>query len=428
MTRCFSLNRSSGCIVAFIISVWVVAAASAQQAPTPAPRAALAEGPQVIETADTEFEIPTLGTFTTQGLRIVVIKGLRQPWAYALLPDGSMLVTERAGQLRLIRNGVVDPQPITGIPAVNTAVNKGLMDIVLHPSFAENRLVYFTYSKPMPGDETGRAASATLARGRFDGGTALTEVEDLLVTNAWAMGAQASRIVFGTDGLIYMSVGIPTRHPIGQAESAQDPRSLAGKILRLNDDGTPASDNPFVGRPMYRPEIYALGIRNALALVFHPTTGELWETENGPMGGDEINIIRPGLNYGWPIVSYGVDYSGNRMWGLSGPTTTEPTAPGMEEPFLFWVPSIAVSGMTFYTGDKFPAWKGNIFVGGLRGAQLQRIILTANGRPVRRVSMLTELKLRIREVKQGPDGFLYLLTGEEDGALLRIEPIEPLDN
>jgi glucose/arabinose dehydrogenase len=229
---------------------------------------------------------------------------------------------------------------------------------------------------------------------------------------------------------------VPFRdRPAGEAnaEDAQNPGSHAGKVLRLNDDGTAPGDNPF-RRTGYKPEIYAFGIRNALALVVHPETGELWENENGPQGGDEINIIRAGRNYGWPVISYGRAYSGDLTGDRSGPTSDVPVAPGMEQPLLYWVPAIAVSGMTFYTGDRFPAWKGNILVGGLRSTQLQRIVLNARGLPIRRETMLTELKLRIREVRQGPDGLLYLLGSsparpgsidedDETGALLRIEPI-----
>lgn len=371
-------------------------------------------------------DVPQVFSSGGQRFRVVPMKGLVQPWALAFLPNGDMLITERAGRLRIVRSGVLDAQPIAGIPPVRDSLLKGLMDIALHPRFAENRLVYFTYSKPMPTDD--KAATATLARARFDGGQTLTEVRDIFVADAWAQGAQAARIIFGPDGKIYMTVGMPTRHEIGKADDAQNPATHAGKVLRLNDDGTVPADNPFVGRSSHRPEIYALGIRNALGLAFHPRTGELWETENGPQGGDEINIIRAGRNYGWPVVSYGRDYSGAATLGLSGPQQVEPCAPNMEQPFVFWVPAIAVSGMVLYEGDKFQAWKGNILVGAMRGAQLQRVILNNRGLPTGRVPMLTELKQRIREVRLGPDGLLYLLTAEDSGALLRIEPYDNAPN
>ncbi len=373
-----------------------------------------------------------------QQIRVVPITGLVRPWALAILPNGDILVTERRGRLRIIRDGVLDPQPISGLPEVNTgAVNSGLMDIVLHPQYAENQLVYFTYSKPMPGnphaDFEGErdAATCTLARGRFNGGSALTDVRDIFVADAWAQGTSGSRIAFSRDGKIIMTVGMPTRHKIGTADDAQNPGNHAGKVLRLNDDGTVPFDNPFIGRAEYRPEIYALGIRNALGLFVHPDTGEIWETENGPMGGDEINIIEAGRNYGWPVVSYGRDYSGNKLGGLSGTTSEHPWAPGMEEPFMFWVPSPALAGITIYTGDRFPTWKGHVFIGALGGSnlgsrQLHRIVLRPDGQLQRagNQTLLAELGMRIRDVRQGPDGLLYLTTDETDGAVLRIEPVD----
>ena len=411
MRQVVPLKRYSPVIVALVLLL-VVAAGSAQQAPTPVPRdtlfVPLPDGPQVFKTAE-------------QRLRVVPLKGLSRPWALAFLPDGNMLITERPGRLRIVRNGVLDPLPISGMPQVLNLRLKGLHDIALHPRFAENKLVYFTYWKPKPGEKD--VATAVLGRGRFDGGTALTDVRDLFVADAWTDGAAAARMVFGRDGKIYMVIGIPIRTRVGTAESAQNPDNHAGKVLRLNDDGSTPPDNPFAGRAGYRPEIYALGIRNAIGLIIHPETGEIWETENGPQGGDEINVIKGGLNYGWPVISFGRAYSGDVTGDNSGPTSAQPSAPGMEQPFLFWAPSIAVSGMVFYTGDQFPAWKGNILVGGLRGTQLQRVVLNARGLPIRRESMLTELKQRIREVRQGPDGLLYLLTDEEAGALLRIEPV-----
>src|SRR5947209_2440606 len=213
-------------------------------------------------------------------------------------------------------------------------------------------------------------------------------------------------------------------HPYALAfmSDAQDPASYFGKILRLNDDGSVPSDNPFIGRAGYKPELYAIGIRNAMAIIVHPETGEIWENENGPQGGDEINIIRAGRNYGWPTISFGRSYTGD-LTGESGPVLDQFTAPGMEPPWLFWSPSIGLSGMVFYTGNQFPEWKGSIFVGGLVGEQLQRVVLNAKGLPIRRDSLLAELKQRIREVRQGPDGLLYLLTDEDAGALLRIEPV-----
>jgi glucose/arabinose dehydrogenase len=352
------------------------------------------------------------------------IKGLSRPFALAFLPDGSMLVTERAGRLRVVRNGVVDPQPIAGMPAVLDVRLKGLQDLALHPRFTENRLIYFTYYKLKPGETD--VGTATLGRARWDGGTALSDVRDIFVSDAWCATPSAARIAFDRDGkTLFMAIGVPIRlrRPnTAQPEDSQNPASHAGKVLRLNDDGTVPADNPFVGKAGYKPEIYALGIRNSLGLFVHPQTGELWEHENGPLGGDEINIIKAGRNYGWPVVSYGRAYSGDLTGDTSGPLTTDHSASGMEAPFLFWVPSIAPSGFLYYTGERFESWKGNLFVGGMRGTVFQRIVLNGKGLPITRESMLTELKQRIRDIKQGPDGLIYLLTDENHGAILKLEP------
>jgi len=392
---------------------------NAQQGPPPA-KDTLPDGPRVF---DSSRRGPSGRSIPGPQYRVVPMKGLTYPYALAFLPDGDLLITERPGRLRIVHKGMLDPQPIAGVPPVLDRQLKGLNDVALHPRFAENKWVYFTYYKPQP--DTRDAASAVLARGRFDGGShALTDVRDLFVTDGAIVGASAARFVFGRDGKIYLAIGIPIptdRPGFATVTDAQNPGSHFGKILRLNDDGSAPPDNPFVGRPGYKPEIYALGIRNAMGIVVHPDTGEIWENENGPQGGDEINIIRPGQNYGWPIISYGRSYTGERTGG-TGPSSETPLAQGLEQPWLFWSPSIGLSGMVFYTGDRFPEWKGSIFVGGLVGQQLQRIVMSANG-PVRRDSLLTELKQRIREVRQGPDGLLYLLTDEEFGALLRIEPV-----
>lgn len=341
----------------------------------------------------------------------VVARGLAHPWSLAFLPDGAVLVTERPGRLRVIRNGVLDPTPVAGLPRPRTDGNGGLMDVALHPKFAGNRLVYFTYTKPV---ENGRGTPA-LGRGRLDGGT-LVEVKDLLVPEAYdGNSGLGGRIVFGRDGHIYFATGGNI------ARVSQDPGSLRGKVLRLRDDGLVPPDNPFVTRAGYRPEIFTLGHRNTLALIVHPLTGAIWNSENGPNGGDEINVVVAGRNYGWPVVSFGREYPGPRV-------SEHPTREGFESPLVTWIPSIAASGMAVYTGDRFPAWKGNVFVGGMRTGEingtghLERIAFNAQTEEVRRESMLGELRQRIREVRQGPDGLLYLLTDEDDGALLRLEP------
>lgn len=340
----------------------------------------------------------------------VVSRDLEQPWAMAFLPDGSMLVTERPGRLRVVRDDVLDPTPISGVPAVRAEGIGGLMDVAVHPDFATNGLVYLTYTKPV---ENGWGAPA-LAVGRLEGG-ALTGVRDLIVTDAFEGNSGLNgRVAFGRDGKVYMSTG-------GEAgDAAQDPMSLRGKVLRLEDDGSVPADNPFVNRG-YRPEIYTLGHRNTLGLIANPITGDMWQHENGPNGGDEVNILLPGRNYGWPEVSFGRDYSGVRI-------NPHPTREGIESPLLVWLPAIAAAGMEIYTGDKFPAWKGNLFVGSLRQGgisgtgHVQRIVFNERTEELRRESFLTELRQRIREVRQGPDGLLYILTGENAGALLRIEP------
>jgi aldose sugar dehydrogenase len=359
----------------------------------------------------------------------VVTRGLSHPWSIAWLPNGDMLITERAGQLRIVRNGVLDPTPIAGVPKVQAGGTSGLLDIALHPKFATNGLVYLAYNTskaapapaagaaPAPGGRGGAPSvySTALARGRWDG-KALLDVKEIFVAEPYMplSGGDASRILFAPDGTLFMS---SSHHR--DEKGPQDPMNDAGKILRLNDDGTIPKDNPFVGKAGYRPEIYSLGHRTVLGLTFHPTTGALWETENGPQGGDEVNIIQPGKNYGWPVVTYGHDYDGT-------PLNERPMPPGMTLPMVFWVPSITTSGIAFYTGDKIPSWKNNLFVGSMTVGRiggtghLERITFNERGEQSRE-SLLVDLHQRIRDVRQGPDGLLYLLTDEEAGALLKIE-------
>lgn len=407
-----------------LILVLSGAVSSAQPAPEPAPVRQPGAPPQPSDPDKLPDALPEV-TSIAHKFRITSVKGLSRPFAIAFLPDGNMLVTERAGRLRIVRDGVVDPQPIAGMPEVLDLRLKGLQDLALHPRFTENRLIYFTYYKPMPGEKD--VATATLGRARWDGGYTLSDVEDIFVSDAWCATPSASRIAFGRDGKLFMTIGVPirlNRPGTAQPEDSQNPGSHAGKVLRLDEDGTAPPDNPFFGQAGYKPEIYALGIRNSLGLFVHPQTGELWENENGPMGGDEVNIIKPGKNYGWPVVSYGRAYSGDLTGDTSGPLTPEHTAPGMEPPFLFWVPSIAPSGFLHYTGEKFEGWKENLFVGGMRGTVFQRIVVNAKGLPVTRESMLTDLKVRIRDIKQGPDGLIYVLTDETHGAILKLEPVD----
>jgi glucose/arabinose dehydrogenase len=385
----------------------------------PGPRVAPYGSPPL---GDGPFE---LETYEQRHIRVVVVtKGLSHPWSLAFLPDGSMLVTERAGRLRLVRGGVLDPKPVSGTPpVVSRGTMAGLMDIALHPRFAENKWIYISYHKPVgtAKDVEGRQAplaSNSILRGTWNG-SALTDVRDIFVADDVDM--EASRIAFGPDGMLYMGIGGPGTGPRVSVDRAQATNDYAGKILRMRDDGGVPPDNPFVGKSGYKPYIYSLGHRVQLGLAFNPFNGELWETENGPNGGDELNVIKAGRNYGWPIVSYGRDYLGPRM---------SPTLIGMEDPIVFWVPSIATSGLAFYTGDRFPNWKRNVFVGGMREGevqrtgQVQRIVFNEKWEELRREPMLRELHQRIRDVRQGPDGLLYLLTEEDAAALLRIEPAD----
>jgi glucose/arabinose dehydrogenase len=347
-----------------------------------------------------------------QRIRVVVVtRDLSYPFGMTWLPDGSMLVTERMGKLRRIRNGKVDPQPVAGVPANYGAGESGLpgavhglMDVVLHPQFAQNRFVYLNYTKPLDAKRN----TLAIARAVWDG-TALTNSKDIFVATE---RTGTSRMAFGRDGMLYVATS---------GADSQDLNTHGGKVLRLRDDGTAPPDNPFVGKPGHKPEIYTYGHRNSLGLALHPGTGEMWQTENGPNGGDEINVVKPGANYGWPMVSYGRRYEGPWQSERAGHA-------GFEPPVVIWVPAIATSGLTFYTGDKLPKWKGDVFVGALRTGEipgtghLERILFNEKMEELRRESLLVDLRQRIRDVRQGPDGLLYVLTDEKQGALLRIEP------
>ncbi len=389
-----------------VLGVSTVGAVAAAQ-PAALPARPLPSDPVVFETA----QVPQVRV-------VVVTDGLEHPWGMAFLPGGGLLVTERGGQLQLVREDAVGATPIAGVPDVHARGLAGLMDVALHPAFAENRLVYLTYSKP--GDEGVRVA---LARGRLDG-TALQGVEDIFVSDLLrADGTAASRLAFDDEGFLYITVGGAFRYGASNIGArAQDPNDTVGKLLRLTDDGGVPPDNPFVGRAGHRPEIYSLGHRNQLGLTIHPETGAVWAHENGPLGGDEVNLIRAGGNYGWPVVSYSRDYSGGRV----AERTWQEGVAGAE---IVWLPAIAPSGMVFYDGDRFPAWRGNLFVGSLRiggvrnTGHLQRIVFNEQGHEALRESLLVDLRQRIRDVRQGPDGLLYLLTDADNGALLRVEPV-----
>jgi glucose/arabinose dehydrogenase len=367
------------------------------------PSPALGPGPFLVESVRPEH----------RSLRVVVVaRGLEQPWSIAFLPDGDMLVTERPGRLRLIRGGALDPNPVAGVPAVRSRGLQGFMDVVLHPRFADNGWVYLSYHRPAGEDD----GETVLARGRWENG-ALVDVRDIFESGT--TGTEGSRIGFATDGMLHMTISAPGVGP--DVVRSQNPQDYAGKTIRLHDDGRIPRDNPFVDDSRYLPAIYTVGHRNGHSMTLNPWTGELWVTEQGPNGGDEINVMRAGANYGWPLVSYGRVYS--------GPVVSQnPTLEGMAPPLVFWVPSIAVTGLTFYQGDVFTAWRRSAFVGGLREGevprtgQLQRIEFNERWEEIRREPLLRELKQRIRDVREGPDGLLYVLTAEVDGAVLRIEP------
>jgi glucose/arabinose dehydrogenase len=349
-------------------------------------RGVIPPGPRVAP-----FNSPALGdgpfnfdTYEQRHIRVsVVTKGLSHPWSLAFLPGGDMLVTERIGRLRLVRNGVLQPEPVAGTPkVVSMGTMAGLMDIALHPRFAENKWIYISYHKPAgtgagwDGKEAPLASNAIM-RGTWDGNR-LTDVRDIFV---------------------------------------------AGKLLRMRDDGSVPPDNPFAGKAGYKPLIFSIGHRNQLGLAINPFNGEVWAGEQGPNGGDEVNIIKAGKNYGWPVLSDGRDYRGPYI-------SESPYKAGMERAHIVWVPSIALSGMTFYTGDRFPNWKRNLFIGGMREGeiartgQLVRVVFNDNWQELRREMLLRDLHQRIRDVRQGPDGLLYVLTEEDAAALLRIEPVD----
>jgi aldose sugar dehydrogenase len=338
---------------------------------------------------------------------VPLTRGLEHPWGLAFLPDGRMLVTERPGRLRYVdRNGRLDPRPIAGVPAVVAAGQGGLLDIALHPEFADNQLVYLAYT----GGER-RRSGTEVARGRL-ASDRLEEVSVIFRLEPKSSGGLhfGSRLVFDRQGRLFVTLG--DRGDMSRAQHLDD---HAGSVVRIEADGRVPADNPFVGQPGARPEIYSLGNRNVQGAALHPVTGELWTHEHGPQGGDEVNVIRAGRNYGWPVITYGVQYG----TGLRIGEGTHKA--GLEQPLHYWVPSIAPSGMAFYTGDRFPRWRGDLFVGALRDQLLAR--LRFDGEQLVKEERLLEGTLgRIRDVRAGPDGHLYLLTDAAAGALVRLEP------
>ena len=357
--------------------------------------AARAGGAQAaIESEEHRFRIDTIA------------RGLEFPWGATFLPNGDLLVTERPGRVRLIRGGVLQAEPMAGGPEVRARGQGGLLDIAAHPQFAQNRLVYLTYSKPGL-----RGATTALARARLEGDR-LVGLHDVFVADAWSMAGQhfGSRIVFDGAGHVFISVG-----ERGDMQRAQDVGDHAGSIVRLHDDGRVPSDNPLAGRSGARPEIWSFGHRNPQGMIRHPMTGDLWANEHGARGGDELNLVRPGRNYGWPLITHGVNYSGQ-------PISADTARTGLEQPVVHWTPSIAVSGLAVYTGDRFPRWRANMFTGALAGQQLRRLVL--DGTRVTHQEVLLRNRMPIRQVLNGPDGHLYLLTHQQNGAVLRLVPVE----
>ncbi len=407
--------------VSIVAGVLAAAGVTAQQPPAggkPAPSIGAQQPPGGRGPAPGSFErIPPL-SFPEQvqeqemsGTRfrvVPIVKGLTNPWSLAFLPNGDMLVTERPGRLRIVRDGTLDAQPVSGTPQVWAVGQGGLLEVLPHPQFATNQFLYLTYSKPCA-----QGATTALLRGRFDG-TALVDATDLFVADNCNTGNPhfGSKLAFGRDGMLYMTIG-----ERGDRTRAQNMAIHGGKILRLKEDGTAPPDNPFVGKEGHKPEIYSYGHRNPQGLAFQPGTDVLWSDEHGPQGGDELNIVRAGRNYGWPIATYGREYPPDGS--LVSP---HPWKEGVEEPILVWSPSIAISGLMFYTGDQFPQWKGNLFAGALSGIALHRIGFNEKTGLMGREALLLPSRQRIRDVRQGPDGNIYVAVDANAGGILRIEP------
>ena len=390
------------------------------------PGAALAQPP-----AAAPVLLPTPGAPLTlqagrQKIRVALVAdGITAPWDIVFVPGTSdLLVSESNGKLRMIQGGKLLPEPVWTPPSPTG--NDILHGVVVHPDFATNKLVYVSYMK---GDEMRQTLG--ISRGRLDGAK-LVDAKEIFVADAWenARMAYTGRMEFGPDKTLYVSVGDRDRLCCGPQDDnsirirAQSLADHTGKILRLKDDGTAPADNPFVGRAGARPEIFTYGHRNSYGLRFHPVTGELWQSEIGPQGGDEVNILKPGANYGWPLVSQGRNYSGTLV--SDQPWHRE----GMEQPVIFWTPQISPAAMAFYTGDKFPQWKNNLIIGALSGQHVELMPFNEKGEPLRRVEFLSELGVRFRDVEIGADGYVYFSTevrygsGRPDGAIIRLEPAE----
>ena len=346
---------------------------------------------------------------------VTVADGLIRPWSMAWLPNGDMLVTERPGRLRIVRDGALLPEPVAGVPEVFAQGQGGLFDVLPHPDFANNNVLFISYAKPVEGGSTTSVLRGTFADDAF------TPEEEIFLARSQGRGHYGARLAFHPDGTLFITVGDRQASPSGDLEGhpAQDPSNHHGVTIRINEDGSVPFDNPFLGRGDVLPEIYSYGHRNAQGLAIDMETGDVWITEHGPQGGDELNLVSPGLNYGWPVVGYGVNYQ-------SGLAIHEGTMrEGMEHPDHVWVPSIGASGLMIYTGDAFPRWRGDLFAGGMALEQLARLVM--DGRDVHREETLVYGMGRVRDVRQGPDGLIYLVIddrGAEPTAVVRLEPAD----
>lgn len=339
---------------------------------------------------------------------VTVLDNLQNPWSIAFLPGGDWLITERPGRLRHVQNGTLLEEPVAGTPKVVAINQGGLLDVVLHPDFDSNQYVYLTYAKAC----SGGGNTTAVGRGVWDG-TALQSFEELYVADACAPGGRhhGSRLVFDAEGYMYVSVG-----DRGEQDRAQDPRDNVGSVLRLHDDGRIPADNPFAGSDKGHDANWTYGNRNIQGMAVHPVTGEIWSNEHGPRGGDEINLILEGRNYGWPAISYGIEYDGSKI-------TDKTHMEGMEQPLKQWTPSIAPSGMAFYSGDAFPGWRNDVLVGALAHQHLARVRFDGH-QEVEEEKLLDRTHGRIRDVRVGPDGLIYVLTDSPNGLLVRLEPAD----
>lgn len=348
---------------------------------------------------------------------VTVADGFETPWCIAFLPGGDILVTERPGRLRIVREGVLLPDPVPGVPPVHAEGQGGLFDVLPHPDFGSNRLLYLAYAHPNAGGSTTK-----VVRARFENDR-LGELEEIFEAVSQGRGHYGGKLAFDRDGYLWITVGERQARAAGDLEAhpAQDPSNHHGTTNRLYDDGRVPDENPFVGQANVQPSIWSYGHRNPQGLIIHPDTNDVWVTEHGPQGGDELNRVEPGLNYGWPVIGYGVNYG-------SGSAIHEGTMrEGMEHPAHVWVPSIAASGLMIYTGDRFPEWQGNMFAGGLAGQQLARLTLSADARQVEREETLLQGIGRIRDVRQGPDGYIYVAIENRRGGPSPVVRLEPAD-